>query len=84
MTSQEEVDKQDSDRVKQALAALMEHFEAVHIFVTKNDGPDDSTRQISYGSGNFFARKGQIIGWVDYQRERSRILARNDFQEDVE
>ena len=45
---------------------LMEHFDTVHIFVTKfqREGNPDATTNGHWGRGNWFARYGQIIRWL--------------------
>lgn len=42
--------------------ALGEHFDSVHIFVNRVEGP--ATRGLNWGIGNWFARFGQIREWV--------------------
>lgn len=51
--------------VQKHINQLAEHFETVQVFVTKRGekNTDDTTR-ISYGSGNWFARYGQINLWL--------------------
>ena len=54
----------EQDQVDRAVAILMEHFDSVQIFVTRNTGP--STRHISIGSGNWFSRYGQVVDWLQW------------------
>lgn len=49
-------------------AKLMEHFDSVQIFVNKVVGK--GTRHISRGTGNWFARKGQIQHWLTISNHR--------------
>lgn len=62
--------------LKDACSKLGEHFESVHIFVTKSYDPDDpqerGTINASWGSGNWFARYGQIRTWIIKQDEQAR------------
>jgi len=51
------------DLLDSHVAQLMEHFDTVQIFVTKYK-PDRTTDYVSRGSGNWFARKGQIGEWI--------------------
>ncbi len=45
------------------VAQLMEHFDTVEIFVTSYQ-PNQTTNYTARGSGNWFARKGQIQEWI--------------------
>lgn len=56
----------DIQRVKDALNVLSEHFDSVHIFATKYEGGDNggTTAKINKGTGNWFARYGQIKDWI--------------------
>ena len=48
--------------VDKAIAMLAEHFDTVQIFITKFDR--DTTSAGTKGSGNFYARRGQIRDWM--------------------
>lgn len=73
--SQEQEDI-DMDRLKKACENLSEHFDTVHIFVTREgeemDDGGKGTMNGSWGSGNWFARKGQITEWVLKEDESTR------------
>ena len=60
-----------------AATRLMEHFDNVQIFVSKkaNDG---LTYSCCFGSGNWFARVGQVGEWLEIVREGARERARGD------
>ena len=62
--------------LQDACEKLGEHFETVHIFVTRikdDDSPEDrGTINANWGSGNWFARYGQIQSWVTKQDEQTR------------
>ena len=64
------------DLLKKACESLGEHFETVHIFVTRlkdDDEPEDrGTINANWGSGNWFTRYGQIHTWLVKQDEQSR------------
>ncbi len=61
---------------------LSEHFENVHIFVTRHEGEKDQTRCVNRGSGNWFARYGQIREWLVYEDQKIRECAkRSESQE---
>lgn len=72
----------DMERVKEAVRTLGEHFDAVQVFVTKEneaDEPDDrGTVNINYGSGNWFARYGHVLHWVTKCEERAREEVRDE------
>lgn len=61
--------------VNDATEKLLEHFDSVRIFVTRHDGPRDQTAAYDHGGDNFYAQTGQIIEWVDIQRQYSRNYA---------
>lgn len=46
------------------VAALLEHFETVQIFVTKVHKEADATASMVRGDGNWFARYGQVKEWI--------------------
>ncbi len=55
-------EERDLKIVQSHCAQLAEHFDNVQIFVTKMG--EDGTVNCHYGSGNWFARYGQIKYWV--------------------
>jgi hypothetical protein len=52
----------DLNIVKKHVSQLSEHFDTVQIFVTKRNL--DTTIDINHGSGNWFARYGQVNHWL--------------------
>ena len=63
---------QDSDLalVKQAVDFLKEHFEAVQVFVSRDDSDRlGGTTNCNMGSGNYYARYGQVSLWVIAQEQ---------------
>lgn len=48
--------------VDKAVNLLSEHFDTVQIFITKTES--NSTYAGAKGSGNFYARRGQIRDWM--------------------
>jgi hypothetical protein len=65
------VPQKDSDlaKVKAAASALGEHFDAVQIFATRHEaGELNGTVRVDFGVGNWFARFGHVVHWL--QRER--------------
>jgi hypothetical protein len=49
------------DRVRDE---LMEHFDAVRIFVSRHEVEDDKTGTYTTGKGNFYAQLGQVDEWT--------------------
>jgi hypothetical protein len=63
-------DERDFQILENAAAALMEHYDTVHIFVSRQDG--DGTFYVSHGRGNYCARFGQIDLWMERQRNEQK------------
>lgn len=66
----------DLDRVIEAVESLGEHFDTVHIFVTRYESQTEGTTNLHRGIGNFYARYGQIQEWITRENEQARIDAR--------
>lgn len=60
---------EDMRILRNECARLSEHFETVHIFVTRT--VEDGTINAQFGAGNWFSRYGQIKLWL--LREERRI-----------
>lgn len=57
--------KKETQIVENYAAKLAEHFSSVQIFVTKHDmAAVDGTASITAGSGNWYARYGQVLAWL--------------------
>lgn len=68
---------EDMDLVRKHVTSLGEHFDSVQIFVTRHEPAEkDGTVTINFGSGNWFARYGQVRNWVNVEEEASRIKVR--------
>ncbi len=63
----DDVFQNDDESVEAALRGLMHHFDAVQIFATRHEVSKNGPRTIgiSKGGGNYFARRGIVIEWVD-------------------
>jgi hypothetical protein len=61
-------------------AAIGEHFETVQIFVTRFD-PELGTSNASFGSGNWFARRGRIQDWLVKKNEQTCVDVRKSEEE---
>jgi hypothetical protein len=62
--------------LRKHVAQLSEHFESVHVFVSVHDGDHKGTFALDYGSGNFYARYGQVKEWIEKNDERTRNIVR--------
>lgn len=71
--------KEALDRVETHINQLMEHFDSVQIFCTKYSG--GVTTSVNKGSGSWFTRYGQVGEWLEYEREKVRDQAQDDFKE---
>lgn len=71
----------DMERLKTTVENLAEHFDTVHIFVTRvsdEEVDEGGTVNACFGTGNWFARSGQIKEWVLKQDERARKEVREE------
>ncbi len=69
--------QEDLDMVKASCEKLGEHFDSVQIFATRYDG-ETGTVNVQWGSGNWFARKGQIADWLIKEDEASKQAVRKE------
>lgn len=51
-------------QVAAATRVLREHCDTVQLFVSRYDEVSGHTQCASYGSGNYFARHGQVRLWL--------------------
>lgn len=55
----------DMKLVREACESLSEHFDTVQVFATRYDSNlDQGTVNVLWGTGNWFARYGQIRTWL--------------------
>lgn len=77
-----ETSEQDIARVRKHAVELGEHFDAVQIFCSRHEaGTLDGTISVNLGSGNWYARFGQVVDWTIKNDERVRLAERKDNQE---
>lgn len=70
---------EDMKRIRDACEVLSEHYDTVQIFVTRHDaGGVGGTVSATWGSGNWFARHGQVREWLVKDDELVRIKVRRD------
>ena len=66
-------------RLDAALQTLSEHFDTCHIFCTRHEsGELDGTLHLSKGTGNWYARLGQIHEWLIAEMEATRLKVRRE------
>lgn len=70
--------------IKKHVAQLAGHFDSVEIFVTEYISPEKGTFARSFGTGNWFARYGQIKDWLNQQDIDTEIDLRNQRNEEDE
>lgn len=78
-------DQQDQDLqlLKNHLEQLGEHFDSVQIFATRHEhGTLDGTVTVQLGTGNWYARYGQIHEWLIKNDESARHAARKSDETD--
>lgn len=69
----------DVKLVRDAIEKLGDQFDTVQVFVTRHEaGMHDGTLHIGLGSGNFFARYGQIITWVTANDQEGREVVKKN------
>ena len=59
----DEFRKHGEGLIDKAINGLMGHFDAVQVFVTRQDG--DVTIYAGRGKGNYYARLGMIHEWLE-------------------
>lgn len=73
---------QESDDLKivtKAIQDLSEHFDSIQIFATRYDANSEgATVNVSKGTGNWFARAGQVREWIIKEDEASRKSVRDE------
>ena len=78
MSDAKEPEDEEMKIVSKAVQELSEHFDSVHVFVTRYQDNDTGTFGIQKGAGNFFARVGQIKEWCVRQDSREWEKGRQD------
>jgi hypothetical protein len=74
----------DTAAVDRHVAALMELFDSVQVFVARQERGDGEpvTSALARGAGSFYARMGQVHEWTIRQDEYVRDDARRECRED--
>lgn len=65
--------------VKDVTKVLRQDFDTVQVFTTKHVDDDFGTHNFRYGSGNYFARLGQVKNWI--LEQNADILSTNEDDE---
>lgn len=63
MALDEETRERDWEYLQKIVAELSEHYECVQVFVANTI--EGETIPMTLGSGNFYARQGQIQAWLN-------------------
>lgn len=61
--------------VDEAVAKLLEHYDSVRIFVTRQVGATATTESYDSGGGNLYAQLGQIREWQEFQTQYAHSFA---------
>lgn len=70
------------EMLKQTVQKLMEHFDSIHIFASKQDEAGaGGTLTFQRGAGHWYMRHGQIHEWMITQNELARMKARLEWKE---
>lgn len=67
------------EKIEQAIRTLSEHFDSVHIFANRHLNDNSGTVKWSLGSGNWYARYGQIREWV---RMEETVMPKKEEEEE--
>ena len=69
----------DEQMVDDLVAKLGEHFDSVQVFCTRYDSSGGGrTVTVNAGTGNWYARFGQVSEWVTKEREQQKEEIRRD------
>ncbi|HEU4345904.1 MAG TPA: hypothetical protein VFU31_30500 [Candidatus Binatia bacterium] len=60
------------ERMARAAADLKEHVDSVRIFCTLHRDDTKNTVFLDAGKGNWYAQFGQIVEWVEKEKQRAR------------
>lgn len=75
----DEAEEPDVEMLRRHVEQLGEHFDSVQIFATRHEAEiEDGTVSCNFGSGNWFARFGQVGEWLVKQDERSKQAVRDE------
>lgn len=68
------MNEEDSEQklIEDHVNRLMEHFDTVQIFVSRQDTEENVTHSRDSGAGHWYARYGQVNEWIIVQDERAR------------
>lgn len=78
----DDIPDKDIEMVNAHVEKLGEHFDTVHVFVTRHEPTTEGgTIGLGIGAGNWFSRYGQIKEWVIKQDEQTRLNVRKTQEE---
>lgn len=64
--------------IERHVADLMEHCDAVQIFVTQHNAEEGITMAVDRGDGNWYARYGMVKEWVGQEDCRAQQIVNGD------
>lgn len=68
MSDPQTIRDEDMKRIQAALDLLSEHFDTVQVFCTRHEaGRLEGTVTADMGTGNWYARYGQVRAWLLHQ-----------------
>lgn len=79
-------ERADLELLQKHTAQLAEQFDTVQIFCTRyvsdESDSDCGTASVTDGTGNWFARRGQVSEWLVKQDEQTKVHVRREETED--
>jgi hypothetical protein len=61
--------QEKSDLIQSLIESISDRFDTIQVFTTSHDPTTGETTYIGMGTGNFYARIGQIEEWTRLQKE---------------
>ncbi len=74
MDDEDAREDRDQKLAKAHCGQLCEHFDTVQIICTRFESDKDGTIMASVGIGNYYARRGSVIEWLDSTKENRTII----------
>lgn len=62
----------DVKNIDEIVGKLLEHYDSVRIFVSRQDGEKQVTTSVDRGGGNFYAQLGQVADWLTVQNTKTK------------
>ncbi len=68
--------QEESELIQSLIESISDRFDTIQVFTTSHNPDTGETTHIAMGTGNFYARIGQIDEWVRMQKEIVREKAK--------